>query len=236
MALEITDLSISYPSRGHQQTAVLSGLSLSLAKDEICCVMGPSGCGKSSLLHTLAGILTPSSGTLRLKGQLLDPQHQQIALVPQQYGLLPWKRVRDNLQLPAALGKRLVPPEQQRTILDILGLSTLLDRYPQELSGGQRQRIALARAFFMQPDLLLLDEAFSALDIATAERSRQLFLELWHAYPTPTLIVTHSPQEALELSRRTLVFGGQPSQLLADLSSPSLELLTQRLRQSYETL
>ena len=235
MALEITDLSISYPSRGHQQTAVLSGLSLSLQKDEICCIMGPSGCGKSSLLHTLAGILTPTSGSLRLKGQPLDPQHQQIALVPQQYGLLPWKRVRDNLQLPAALGKRLVQPEQQRAILDILGLSTLLDRYPQELSGGQRQRIALARAFFMQPDLLLLDEAFSALDITTAERSRQLFLELWHAYPTPALIVTHSPQEALELSRRTLVFGGQPSQLLADLSSPSLELLTQRLRQSYET-
>lgn len=235
MSLDLHGLDLSY-TRGHQQTAVLSGVALSLAQEEVCCLLGPSGCGKSTLLHCLAGIIKPQAGTIILKGQALDPKLHQIALVPQQYGLLPWKTVRANLELPRRLGKRLISAEQSTQLLEILGLSTLLERYPQQLSGGQRQRVALARAFLMRPDLMLLDEAFSALDIITGERSRRLFLELWHTYPTPTVIVTHSPEEALALSSRCLVLGGKPGRILYDLHTPILSELTEALRASYEQI
>lgn len=211
------------------------GITFSMGR-EIVTITGPSGSGKSTLLHCLSGIVTPTSGQLLLDDLPISPRTHQIALVPQQYGLFPWKRVASNIFLPSALGKRSVSPELQQEILDILGLLDLLDRYPHQLSGGQRQRVALARAFIMQPDLLLLDEAFSALDVATAERSRQLFLELWARYPVPTLCVTHSPEEATTLAQRTLLLGGTPGTLLGDYRGASRLDLEAKLRTLDEAL
>ena len=211
------------------------GITFSMGR-EIVTITGPSGSGKSTLLHCLSGIVTPTSGHLLLDDLPISPRTHQIALVPQQYGLFPWKRVASNIFLPSALGKRSVSPELQQEILDTLGLFDLLDRYPHQLSGGQRQRVALARAFIMQPDLLLLDEAFSALDVATAERSRQLFLELWARYPVPTLCVTHSPEEATTLAQRTLLLGGTPGTLLGDYRGASRLDLEAKLRTLDEAL
>lgn len=211
------------------------GITFSMGR-EIVTITGPSGSGKSTLLHCLSGIVTPTSGQLLLDDLPISPRTHQIALVPQQYGLFPWKRVASNIFLPAALGKRSVLPELQQEILETLGLLDLLDRYPHQLSGGQRQRVALARAFIMQPDLLLLDEAFSALDVATAERSRQLFLELWARYPVPTLCVTHSPEEATTLAQRTLLLGGTPGTLLGDYRGASRLDLEAKLRTLDEAL
>lgn len=211
------------------------GITFSMGR-EIVTITGPSGSGKSTLLHCLSGIVTPTSGHLLLDDLPISPRTHQIALVPQQYGLFPWKRVASNILLPAALGKRSVSPELQQEILETLGLFDLLDRYPHQLSGGQRQRVALARAFIMQPDLLLLDEAFSALDVATAERSRQLFLELWARYPVPTLCVTHSPEEATTLAQRTLLLGGTPGTLLGDYRGASRLDLEAKLRTLDEAL
>ena len=211
------------------------GITFSVGR-EIVTITGPSGSGKSTLLHCLSGIVTPTSGHLFLDDLPISPRTHQIALVPQQYGLFPWKRVASNIFLPSALGKRSVSPELQQEILETLGLLDLLDRYPHQLSGGQRQRVALARAFIMQPDLLLLDEAFSALDVATAERSRQLFLELWARYPVPTLCVTHSPEEATTLAQRTLLLGGTPGTLLGDYRGASREDLEAKLRTLDEAL
>ena len=208
------------------------GITFSMGR-EIVTITGPSGSGKSTLLHCLSGIVTPTSGHLLLDDLPISPRTHQIALVPQQYGLFPWKRVASNIFLPSALGKRSVSPELQQEILDTLGL---LDLYPHQLSGGQRQRVALARAFIMQPDLLLLDEAFSALDVATAERSRQLFLELWARYPVPTLCVTHSPEEATTLAQRTLLLGGTPGTLLGDYRGASRLDLEAKLRTLDEAL
>ena len=211
------------------------GITFSMGR-EIVTITGPSGSGKSTLLHCLSGIVTPTSGHLLLDDLPISPRTHQIALVPQQYGLFPWKRVASKIFLPSALGKRSVSPELQQEILDTLGLFDLLDRYPHQLSGGQRQRVALARAFIMQPDLLLLDEAFSALDVATAERSRQLFLELWARYPVPTLCVTHSPEEATTLAQRTLLLGGTPGTLLGDYRGVSRGDLEAKLRTLDEAL
>lgn len=211
------------------------GITFSLGR-EIVTITGPSGSGKSTLLHCLSGIVTPTSGQLLLDDLPISPRTHQIALVPQQYGLFPWKRVASNIFLPSALGKRSVSPELQQEILETLGLLDLLDRYPHQLSGGQRQRVALARAFIMQPDLLLLDEAFSALDVGTAERSRQLFLELWARYPVPTLCVTHSPEEATTLAQRTLLLGGTPGTLLGDYRGASRLDLEAKLRTLDEAL
>lgn len=211
------------------------GITFSMGR-EIVTITGPSGSGKSTLLHCLSGIVTPTSGQLLLDDLPISPRTHQIALVPQQYGLFPWKRVASNILLPAALGKRSVSPELQQEILETLGLLGLLDRYPHQLSGGQRQRVALARAFIMQPDLLLLDEAFSALDVATAERSRQLFLELWARYPVPTLCVTHSPEEATTLAQRTLLLGGTPGTLIGDYRGASRLDLEAKLRTLDEAL
>ena len=232
--LRVSQLTVSYTHR-RRSTEALVGITFSMGR-EIVTITGPSGSGKSTLLHCLSGIVTPTSGHLLLDDLPISPRTHQIALVPQQYGLFPWKRVGSNILLPAALGKRSVSPELQQEILETLGLLDLLDRYPHQLSGGQRQRVALARAFIMQPDLLLLDEAFSALDVATAERSRQLFLELWARYPVPTLCVTHSPEEATTLAQRTLLLGGTPGTLLGDYRGASRLDLEAKLRTLDEAL
>ena len=230
-ALHIQSLSASYTSstsRQGKKDPILTGVSASIG-EEIVSVIGPSGGGKSTLIYCLSGIIEPTSGSITLNGLPLDPKRHQIALVPQQYGLLPWKRVRENILLPHSLGKRIVSEELQSSILHTLDIQSLLDRYPSELSGGQRQRVALARAFIMRPDLLL-----SALDIATAERCRDLFAELWQRYPTPTLLVTHSPEEATKLTSRTLLI--VKGTLLADLRHPTKDELTQHLLQIDEAL
>lgn len=233
--LVISELAVSYPTQQTERDSVLLGISFSIGR-EIVALTGASGAGKSTLLHTLAGIIPHQAGVITLGGIPLSAKTHQIALVPQQYGLYPWKRVRANILLPQQLGKRSVSTELQEEILATLGLSDLLERYPQELSGGQRQRVALARAFIMKPDLLLLDEAFSALDVVTAERSRELFLELWSRYPVPTLCVTHSPEEATLLASRTLLLGGQPARLLGDYHRPSRALIEEQLRQAHAVL
>lgn len=233
--LDVRGLQVSYTTQQSETSSVLLGISFSIGA-EIVALTGASGVGKSTLLHALAGIVPRQAGEILLDGKAFSPKTHQIALVPQQYGLYPWKRVRENIRLPQQIGKRSVSPDLQEEILSTLGLQELLDRYPQELSGGQRQRVALARAFIMKPDLLLLDEAFSALDVVTAERSRELFLELWSRYPVPTLCVTHSPEEATKLASRTLLLGGQPARLLGDYRQATRSDLEEQLRQAHEVL
>lgn len=233
--LSIDKLSLSYHTRGNeaQLTPALSDICLELEQGHICALIGPSGSGKSSLLSVLSGIITHYEGNISLRGEKLDPKSHQIALVPQNYGLLPWRTLKENIRLPEELGRRSVDEGACSEIIDALGLRSLLDRYPHELSGGQRQRAALARAFVMQPDLLLLDEAFSALDVVTAERSRKLFVELWQRYPTTTLIVTHNPIEALELADTVAVLSGRPGKLVALLGNADEEQLRQHLYTAY---
>lgn len=230
--LQVKDLSFSYNIRGHR-VAALERVNLEVEFGEICAVCGPSGGGKSTLLNLLSGVLTGYDGEVLLGGRVIDPQAMQVALVPQSYGLFPWKTVRQNILLPEMLGCRSLDRQELEEILHILGLRPLLDRYPHELSGGQRQRVALSRAFAMKPDLLLLDEPFNALDIVTREQSYTLFQELWQRYPTTTILVTHSPSEAKFLAHRSLVLSGNPGRVYAEMKPIDASLLEEHLKTTY---
>lgn len=231
--LEICDLSFTYPAE-RVSVPTLSGINLSLHEGGICAITGPSGGGKSTLLSLLSGSVAGYTGHIRLGGVALSPQKHQIAFVPQNYGLMPWKTVEENILLPHRLGLHCLSPSELEELVQALGLEGLRGRYPHELSGGQRQRVALARAFSVRADLLLLDEAFSALDIATAERSIELFLTLWHKYPCTTIVVTHKPSEALCLAPLVAVLGGKPGRIISLLDRPNQAELKAQIMQAYE--
>ncbi|MCL1815158.1 MAG: ATP-binding cassette domain-containing protein [Treponema sp.] len=190
----------------------LNDLSLELEEGEIHILIGPSGCGKSTLIKALAGIVLPDSGSIEHRGEPLSKiTGFGIGYVPQHYGLLSWKTVQANIFLPLTVGtgkNRTNIPDAQ-DILRTLGLEPFLRRYPDELSGGEKQRVALARALIHRPDLLLLDEPFSALDAFTAASSQELFLKLWAEHRVTTLLITHSLHEAVSLGRYILILHPQ---------------------------
>ncbi|KAA6322789.1 NitT/TauT family transport system ATP-binding protein [termite gut metagenome] len=218
--VHICNLSVSYSGKSGS-TEVLRDFSLDVSEGSIYSIIGPSGCGKSTLLHILAGIFTGYSGEVLIDGKRPNPKRLSIGLVPQNYGLLPWKRVKENIFLPGTLGKSLPDKEYTEEILTVLDLQSLLRRYPHELSGGQRQRVALARSFIQKPDLLLMDEPFSALDALTAERSRQLFLDIWNKHRVTTLFVTHNMDEAINIGNRVVLLTPLPGQVARILTSPT---------------
>lgn len=200
----IKDLSYTYPTRGGKTTAI-EGLSCSIADGEVVGIVGASGSGKSTLLHILSGILRDYRGEVTIDGKSPDPKLHSIALVPQHFGLLPWKTVKKNILLPQTLGKECSRATQLSEIVEQLEVSHLLDRYPSQLSGGQKQRIALARAFIQSPDLLLMDEPFSALDVETAEKGRAFFQSFQRELGLTTILVSHNPNEIESLTDRVLL-------------------------------
>jgi NitT/TauT family transport system ATP-binding protein len=218
--VHIRDLSVSYFGK-NGSTEVLRDFSLDVPEGNVYSIIGPSGCGKSTLLHVLAGIFTCYSGEVLVGGKRPAPKSLSIGLVPQNYGLLPWKRIRENIFLPEIIKKSSPDKAYTEEILVALDLQFLLQRYPHELSGGQRQRVALARSFIQKPDLLLMDEPFSALDSLTAECSRQLFLDIWQKHRVTTLFVTHNIDEAVDIGSRVVLLSSLPGQVIGILNSPS---------------
>lgn len=196
---ELEHLTIGYAKR-----QVITDLSLKIPEQTILAILGPSGSGKTTLLNAIADLL-PHSGGISLNGKTVTPKQATLALVPQDYGLLPWKRVRQNIELGAKLKGQKLDTRKVQQLCATLELTDVLTRYPSQLSGGQKQRVALARAFALTPDLLLLDEAFSALDTVIKRRTQQLFLAQWQQSPVTTLMVTHDLKEALQLSDQILI-------------------------------
>lgn len=213
--VSLDHLTVSY-HRGSRRTIAVEDVSLQIGAGEVVGLTGASGCGKSTLLHVLSGIVRDYSGSVQINGAAPDPHRHSIALVPQYYALLPWRRVRENILLPEILGKRGGGEDRLLEIVSWLEIAPLLDRYPSELSGGQKQRVALARAFVQQPDLLLLDEPFSALDMATAVRSRELMKSFQKRLGVTTLLVSHNLEELRGLTDRIVVMDGTPGRILSD--------------------
>ncbi len=232
-ALTVDHLSMSFPSSdGAPPLDVLTDISFGLEAQEFVAVLGPSGSGKSTLLRVLAGLLPPTAGSAEFCSDLPI----RVGLVFQQANLMPWRTVLENITLPLELQG--VPVEaacaRAREWVAQVGLQGFEDAWPRDLSGGMAQRVALARALIADPDLLLLDEPFGALDALTRERMGAELLALWQARRKTVLLVTHSISEALLLSDRVLVLTQRPGRICLDLSVPFPRPRTEELRYTPE--
>ena len=201
---------------------VLDDVDLTLREGEIVALLGRSGSGKSTLLRIVAGLLTPTAGEVLWRGRKIDGPTEGVAMVFQSFALFPWLTVQENVEI--GLEARGVPRAEREKraeeAIDLIGLGGFESAYPKELSGGMRQRVGLARALVVHPDLLLMDEPFSALDVLTAENLRTDLIDLWAEGKLPlksVLMVTHNIEEAVLMADRILVFSSNPGRVANEL-------------------
>ena len=211
----------SYAQPDGRDIQIIAPMDLAVESGIICALLGPSGSGKSTLLRILSGLTAPSSGTVLVHGQPLDGGALNIGMVFQSFALFPWLTVLENVEAPLA-AKGLEHPERHRQALQalaIVGLKGFENAYPKELSGGMKQRVGFARALAVEPEVLFMDEPFSALDVLTAESLRRELMELWINDQIPTksiFLVTHNIEEAVLLADRVVVLGTHPAKIRAD--------------------
>ena len=215
--LQARNLSMTYSDSSGTLRA-LNAVNFSLYDREFVCLLGPSGSGKSTLLRVLAGLLPPTGGEVLFSGG--TNRRPRISLVFQDVNLMPWRTALENITLPLTL-QNVPPPEAEaraRELIELVGLEGFENSWPGDLSGGMAQRVAIARALIQQPDLLLLDEPFGALDALTRERMGTELLQIWQARRQTVFMVTHSISEALLLSDRVLVLTPRPGRIGLDLT------------------
>jgi NitT/TauT family transport system ATP-binding protein len=217
--LAAEQISHIYTGTDGQPVASLESVSLRLLSRTFTCLVGPSGCGKTTLLRILAGLLKPTTGQVFLENQLLNRPRRRISIVFQQDNLMPWRTVYQNMILPLQLAgmPRKERDARARTLLEITGLQGFEQAFPAELSGGMAQRVAIARGLITEPDVLLLDEPFGALDAMTREQMWLDLLHIWAKTKATSLMVTHSIREAVFLADRVLVMSSRPGRLLAEI-------------------
>lgn len=202
----------------------LDGIALSVRQNEFVCLLGPSGCGKSTILGLIAGLTKPTDGAVTIQGKPIEAARatHQIGLVFQDAVLLPWRTVAENVALPLEVLKipRSQRPERIKRVLDLVGLAGFERRYPHELSGGMRQRLGIARALSFDPQVLLMDEPFGALDAITRDNMSIELLRIWEQQQKTVVFVTHSISEAALLSDRVVVLSPRPGRIAAILDNP----------------
>ena len=220
--LDVHDVRRTFPKPGGDELLVLDGVNLALREGEIVGLLGRSGSGKSTLLRLIAGLAKPQGGTLTYLGQTIDGPASGIAMVFQSFALFPWLTVLENVQL--GLEALSLPEKEIRTralqAIDLIGLDGYESAYPRELSGGMRQRVGFARALVVHPNILMMDEPFSALDVLTAENLRTDFLDLWSDKKLPikgVLLVTHNIEEAVQMCDRVLLFSTNPGRVVTEI-------------------
>ncbi len=213
--ISIKELNVSYKSKNKIIRAI-ENFSLDINSGEICTIIGPSGCGKSTLLKVVAGIIKEYEGQVTIDKMKLNTKIHRIGYIPQNYGLINWKTVEDNILLGAKIkdGKNNIDREHYRDIIKELRIEEVVNRYPRELSGGQMQRVAMARALVIKPNVLLMDECFSALDEIAKEEIQKLFLKIWKEYKVTTILVTHNIKEAIYLGEKIAVMRTCPESLI----------------------
>lgn len=210
--IQISNLSVFYGGKKEKVKAV-GPINFKCDDNDICAIIGPSGCGKTTLLNVLSGVNKDYEGEVLLNDEKLNPHLHKIGFIPQDFGLLPWKTVEENCLLPFKIkGEKIDKDilEKMDLILKRLNIYDLRKKHPNKLSGGQRQRVSIARSFLMNPDLLLMDEAFSALDAIIKEEAEELFLDVWSSNKISTFFVTHSIDEAIYMGKKIIIMSNTP--------------------------
>ncbi|MDD9149914.1 MULTISPECIES: ABC transporter ATP-binding protein [unclassified Sporolactobacillus] len=223
--IELQHVSKRYDLPNQGNVRILEDISISIKEGELISILGPSGSGKSTLLRIIAGLVSPSEGSVLYNGKKIVGTNPGVGMVFQSFALFPWLTVLENVKL--GLDNRpLREDEKMRRALsaiDMIGLDGFEGAYPKELSGGMRQRVGIGRALVMEPDILLMDEPFSALDVLTAENLKRDLLELWIEKKIPTksiIMVTHSIEEAVYMSDRAIILSRDPARVISDISIP----------------
>ena len=241
--INIHSLTFAYP----HTSPLFENFSLSISRGETWSILGPSGCGKTSLLYLLAGLRKPTLGEIKIDDEVLTRPRPHSGLILQDYGLLPWSTVYENVELGLRVRKfygadgkhtpeNYLPKDNVTHWLNRLGLGEVAEKFPAQISGGQRQRTAIARTLVLEPDLLLMDEPFSSLDAITREDLQNLTLSLCAEQNLTLVIVTHAIEEAAALGKKILLLGDAPNQNAKVFENPNAGQSAYRTSQEYREL
>jgi NitT/TauT family transport system ATP-binding protein len=213
--LVVDDVAITYPARsGKTPFTAIDGVNLQVGAGEFITIVGPSGCGKSTLLLAIDGLIAPTRGQVTLGGRTITAPGPDRAMVFQEFGLLPWRTVQANIEFGMELAGQRDREQTARELIRLVGLEGFERHHPHELSGGMRQRVGIARALAVDPDVLLMDEPFGALDAQTREIMAEELLKVWDQRRKTVLFVTHGIDESIYLADRVVVMGKGPGRVL----------------------
>ncbi|PNV60992.1 nitrate ABC transporter ATP-binding protein [Clostridium sp. chh4-2] len=221
--IEISGVTKSFDKKDGQFLA-LDEVNLTVDKNEFICVVGPSGCGKTTLMNIIAGLYPPSTGTVRVRGELVTGPGKGKGVVFQQYALYPWLTVEKNVEFGLKM-KGVAKAERQETArkyIKIVGLEKFASSFPKELSGGMKQRVAIARAYATDPEVLLMDEPFGALDAQTRAQLQENLLNTWQQERKTCFFITHDVEEAVLLSTKIIIMSAGPGRIreIVDVNLP----------------
>jgi NitT/TauT family transport system ATP-binding protein len=226
--IDLKSVTFAYP----HTTPLFENFSFTICRGETWAILGPSGCGKTTLLYLLAGLRPPASGQISIEGEILTRPRPRSGLILQDYGLLPWSTVRENVELGIRV-RKFYGEDGRHTPIDFqpgndvpywlkrLGINEVADKFPSQISGGQRQRTAIARTLALEPDLLLMDEPFSSLDAITRGDLQNLTLNLCAEQNLTLAIVTHAIEEAVGLGKKILLLGNAPNLTVRIFENPT---------------
>ncbi len=241
--INLTSITFAYP----HTTPLFEDFSLSICRGEAWAILGPSGCGKTTLLYLLAGLRQPVSGQILIEDEILTRPRPRSGLILQDYGLLPWSTVRENVELGLRV-RGFYGEDSKHTPVNFqpengvsywlkrLGIDEVADKFPSQISGGQRQRTAIARTLALEPDLLLMDEPFSSLDAVTRRDLQNLTLSLCSEQELTLVIVTHAIEEAAGLGKKILLLNNAPNQTARIFENPNAGQSGYRSSQAYHEL
>lgn len=219
--LVVEDLTKTFRRGDNTESLVLNGINIAIAPDEYVSIIGHSGCGKSTLLRIIAGLEQATSGSVRLEGREIRKPGAERMMVFQQYSLLPWLTVRDNIRLAVDEVLKTATPIEKREIVNehlaMVNLTAAADKYPNEISGGMKQRVGIARALATRPKLLLMDEPFGALDALTRGKLQRQVLNIWESHRQTVIMITHDVDEAIYMSDRIVLMTNGPAATIGEI-------------------